>query len=204
MTTEIEKAERVVAELEDKRRHLVQQATELDAERQKISYAAFTGDQKARQRLDRINTETATHNSEMASLSAAIHEANTRVAAAHRNAAIAADKAQATELAEVLETFVECGRDIDAALAIIVEKSQLMEKTLFRMNQLGSASPNSRQLESIGSRALITALMETPWRREFQHLPPGERRSFNEMVDAWYPMVEANIAQRLGSNEEAA
>jgi hypothetical protein len=204
MTTDVEKAEQTLARLDDKRRALVQRATELADERQRISYAAHAGnDKKSRQRLDEITAATVAHQSEMASIESAIAEATNRLATAKHNATLAADREQAIELGEVLETFAECGRDIDAALTIIIERSRLMEKTLHRMNALGAASPNRNQLETLGALALHTALMQTPWTRDFRHLAPGERRTFNAMVDAWYPVVEANIASRLG-NEEAA
>jgi hypothetical protein len=85
MTTETEivaQAEKTVASLEDKRRALIQKATELAEERQRVSFAAHTGDAKARQRLNAINTETSMQASEMASIEAAIVEAQSRVTAA--------------------------------------------------------------------------------------------------------------------------
>jgi hypothetical protein len=205
MTTEIEQSEQTLANLQTKRDDWVRRGTELADERSSVAFAAHTGsDQKARAKLDRLNSEIATHASELASLDSAITEANSRLTVTKHNAAVAADREQAQELAEVLETFVECGREIDAVLAIIIEKSKLMEKTLLRMNALGAASPNRNQFETFGALALHTALMQTPWAREFRHLAPRERRTFIEMVDGWLPIVEANIDARLGTNNEEA
>jgi hypothetical protein len=205
MTTDIEKAGHTLAALQTKREDWIKRGTELADERSSVAFNAHAcGDQKSRAKLDKLNTEIATHASELASLDSAIAEANSRLANAKHNAALAADREQATELAEVLETFVECGRGIDAALTIIIERSRLMEKTLHRMNQLGAHSPNRNQLETLGALALHTALMQTPWTREFRHLSPSERRTFNQMVDAWLPIVEANITQRLADNQGKA
>ena len=52
MTEEIERAESVIAKLNDKRKALIERATEPENERQRISFAAHgQGDAKAKQRL---------------------------------------------------------------------------------------------------------------------------------------------------------
>jgi hypothetical protein len=204
MTTEIEKAEATLAKLEDHRRHLIQKATELDAERQKIAFSAHTGDQKARQRLDRINAETASHQSELLSIDAAITEAQSRVEAAHRQAAIEADREQARKLVQELEAFEACGDKLDELIGDFVKYSFALERTVSEINALGCPSPSHAQLDALGARALLTALNKTPWAREFSPLPPNERRTFASLIEAWSPQIRSNIDGRLGRNNKEA
>jgi folate-dependent tRNA-U54 methylase TrmFO/GidA len=105
MTTEVEKAEATIKSLEDKRQHLVQKATELDREQQLISFAAHTGDAKARTRLTEINSAVATHSAEMKSIEAALIEATARAQVARAGEALAADRAQALQLREKSARF---------------------------------------------------------------------------------------------------
>jgi hypothetical protein len=47
--------------------------------------------------------------------------------------------------------------------------------------------------------------MALPFPREFEHLAPSSRRTFEQIVGSWAAMLERNIAERLGtSNERAA
>jgi chromosome segregation ATPase len=68
----VEKAEAVVAQLEQKRAACMKHGTELQDERANVALDAHTGDAKARQRLNEINSEIAVHASELASLDAAM------------------------------------------------------------------------------------------------------------------------------------
>ena len=106
--TEIEQAEATLAKLEDKRRHLVQRATELEDERNKIAFAAHVeGEPKSVKRLDVINTELAKLVSEQGSILAAITEAQSRLDATRQAEAIAADHVNALALREHLAKFKE-------------------------------------------------------------------------------------------------
>jgi predicted glycosyl hydrolase (DUF1957 family) len=203
--TKIEEAEKTLAALEDKRKQLVQKATELADERQRISFAAHAGgDAKARKRLDEINAATVSHGSEMESIQAAIVEASRRVEAARHDAAIAADREAASELAEQWKLFVEHAKALDKALAGVTEHGHALEAILTQVNALGAASPSRAQLDSLGARALMSALQKTPWAREFSPIAPNERRTFSALVESWGASVRNNVAARLGNKREAA
>ncbi len=60
MTTEVQHAEKLVRDFEDKRRHIIEKAVELADERQRVSFAAHSGDAKARTRLRFFVFETRT------------------------------------------------------------------------------------------------------------------------------------------------
>lgn len=203
--TDIEKAAAVLRDLEDKRRALVEKGVELADERQRISFAAHAGnDVKARKRLDEINGAMASHGSELASIEAAIDEAKARLEAAHRDAALEADREAANELAEEWKDFVEHAKNLDKALAAVVEHGHALEKVLTRVNALGATSPSCAQLDSLGGRALMSALQRTPWAREFSPIAPNERRTFTALGETWGASVRNNVAARLGNKREAA
>jgi len=204
VTTEIEKAATIIRDLENKRREILEKGIELADERQRISFGAFTGDSKARKRLDEINSAMASHASEVAGIEAAIVEATARLDAAHCDAALAADREAAQKLSKELAVFEECASEMDAAMEDFVKFAKLLEQTLVTMNQLGAHSPSRAQLDSLGARALLTALQRTPWAREFSPLPPRERTTFGALVEGWRASVRNNIAARLGSTSEAA
>ena len=202
--TETQKVEAIIRDLENKRREIVEKGIELTDERQRIAFSAHTGDSKARKRLDEINSAMASHASEVAGIEAAIVEATARLDAAHCDAALAADREAAQKLSKELAVFEECASEMDAALEDFVNHAKLLEQTLITMNQLGAQSPSRAQLDSLGARALLTALQRTPWAREFSPLPPRERITFAALVEGWRASVRNNIAQRLGQQQEAA
>ena len=201
--TEIEKAEEILANLQAKQRGLASKAVELADERQRISFAAHAnGDAKARKRLDEITAATVARQSEMASIEAAISEAEKRLAEAQRNAAIAADRQQAEQLSKEWQCFAATARKLDEHLKQVVALTRVLEETVREMNKLGAASPSQAQVNSLGSRAITTALMSTPFARSFEHLPPRERQTFTGLAEGWSVMVRQNIAARMGADEQ--
>jgi hypothetical protein len=207
MTTETEivaAAAKTVEILEDKRRALIQKATELAEERQRVSFAAHTGDQKARQRLNVINTETGTHASEMASIEAAIIEANARLNVARTGAALAVDRAAAVKLRHELARFVELGELIDDALADVVMCSAELDAVLSNIHALGCPAPAASIVRVNAALAIKTAVMNIGWTaREWEFLAPNQRKSFKAIVSGWAGQVENNIAARLGEKKAA-
>ena len=94
----VEKAEKVAASLEAKREACVKHGTELQDERANVALSAHTGDAKARERLDEINSEIAVHASELASLDTALRAALERLERARPQGATRADRAAAQQL----------------------------------------------------------------------------------------------------------
>jgi hypothetical protein len=204
--TEVEKAEATVKTLEDKRQHLTQKATELADERQRVSFAAHTGDAKARQRLDRINVEHATHSSEMASIEAAIVEANARLSTARQDELTAADREQALQLRAKLAEFVELGMNADAAFEDAFGSITDMIKLLRDMGALGATAPTAEQFRVNGTLALKTAIQALPqnWISdfEFQRLAPNQKKQFKNLVAGWAGMIENGISHRLSEKQK--
>ncbi len=203
----VEKAEAIVADLENKRAACVQRGTELADERANVALAAHTGHAKAAKRLEEIHHAIVRHGSELASLDAALRAAGDRLVAAKAAEARSADATAAKELRSVLKEFLNHVRVLDDALSIVAAAGNDMRETLTRMHQLGAATPSYEQLDSLGARCLLTACAATPWRRHFEALPPNQRRSFTDTVSQWTAAIERNfVAPRLGENqkEEAA
>ncbi len=205
--TEVETAEQTVAGLEDKRRALITQQLEIDAERKQIAFAAHSGsDPKARARLDKINAQHASFASEMDSLTEAITEANNRLATAQRDAALAADRANAEALRVKLSRFEEIGNQLDDALWDIATSVNEMVALLNEMHALGQVSPTSEQFRVNGTACIKAMLQELPqlWVRdfEFSRLAPSQKKTFKAVVASWSGMIENNIAGRLGETKE--
>ena len=81
-----------------------------------------------------------------------------------------------------------------------------MAESLDAMHRCGSSFPSDAQLLSLGGRVLLAGLSKTPFRRNFETLPPLERnRTMSMVVRQWSDTVERSIQQRFGgqSNEAA-
>jgi hypothetical protein len=197
--TSVADAEQVIANLESKRAALIERGKELATIRASLAYSALAdGDDKSRAKLDKLNIEAATHNSEVAAVEAAIKTANERLAAARDHEAKQADRASARELKVVLDQFVQTARQLDEALADVAALGHNLHQIQARMRELGSPVPNDAQLDSLGFRCLLTACAATPWHRHFQVLAPHERRSFSALIDIWRGTNEQHLAARLG------
>jgi hypothetical protein len=207
MTTEtdiVAQAEKTVANLEDKRRALIQKATDLAVERQRVSFLAHTGDAKARQRLNAINTETSMQASEMESIEAAIIEANARLNVARTGEALAADKANALLLREKVAQFKEHGIELGNACQDVSMWVNEMLGMLDEIHALGQPFPTSEQFRVNATNALKTLVQSLPqsWVRDFEFplLQPSQKKDFGQLATSWSETIERQIAARLGED----
>jgi hypothetical protein len=203
-------AEAALSNLQGKRDALIERGKQLDTVRASYAYAAHANDDKvAREKLDQVNRETAEHGSELASIDAALKRATDRLEAAKRHEAKQADREQAKALREALKRFVQHGAGVDAALEVLIESCNGLQTALIEMHRSGSSFPSDAQLMSLGGRVLLGALSRTPFRRNFETLPPDQRsRTMSMVVQQWSDTVERSIRERLGdqttSTTEAA
>lgn len=215
--TDVARAETVLSELTVKRDAHVLRGTSLSEERRKISFAAITGDQGARKQLDKLNLEYALHQGEHENLNAAIEEAAKRLDVARGEEARKADRKKALEFrTTLLPQLLEHGKKIDAALATIASEANAFDETLRQIHASGCAFPNTQQVHVNGAMVIYSALMQTPWRREFRHLAPHERRTFEDLFagqavgdgvhvrSGWRQPIERFISQLLGEAETEA
>jgi hypothetical protein len=196
----IAKAQAVLADLNAQREKLIARSHELEERRQAIAFEAHTGNKAQRTKLDEINNEALTQEYEVKSLDSAIAEATRRLAAADQAAALAQDKENAQALRAVVDKFVAQAIAIDASFAAMVTSANALEEALKEVHLLGCPFPSRGQLDALGARAMKTALMKTPWTREFEHLAPSERTSFTQLVETWSERIEANfISPKIGA-----
>jgi hypothetical protein len=197
--------ERIIRELNEKRDRALIRGDEITDERRALAFAAHAeNDSAARKRLSTLNLESVTIAAEIETIDAALAEANSRLDACRRAAEIEADQAAARELREVLGEFRKCGRQMEDALAAFVGAAVAFREHLTKIHNLGCDFP-SHGLADVNARLAIgTALMQTPWRREFEHLAPGERRTFTQLVDGWAARIEPGVRRRLGEAEDKA
>ena len=201
-------AEAAITRLEGKRSELLARGDELATIRASVAYKALNDDDaSARSALDRVNKETAEHGSELASLDCALATARQRLEAAQRYEAKQADRAKAVELRAALKQFEQHAAGVDSALEVLVSSCNGLQESLTLMHRCGSNFPTDAQLQSLGGRVLLGALSKTPFRRNFETVPPLERdRSMARIAQQWSDTVERSIQQRLGdqTNENEA
>jgi len=201
-------AEAAITRLEGKRSELLARGDELATIRASVAYKALNDDDaSARSALDRVNKETAEHGSELASLDCALATARQRLEAAQRYEAKQADRAKAVELRAALKQFEQHAAGVDSALEVLVSSCNGLQESLTLMHRCGSNFPTDAQLQSLGGRVLLGVLSKTPFRRNFETLPPLERdRSMARIVAQWSDTVKRSIQQRLGdqTNENEA
>jgi hypothetical protein len=199
-------AERIITDLEAKRVALVERGKQLDQVRASNAFAALAHDDaKARQRLDALNRETGEHASELASVDAALKTARQRLETAKRYEAKQADREQAKALRDALQQFIQHAAGVDSALEVLVSSCNGLQESLTAMHRSGSEFPSDAQLQSLGGRVLLGALSKTPFRRNFETLPPLERnRTMAAVAQQWSDTVERSLAQRLGDQTNEA
>jgi hypothetical protein len=196
--TAVADAEAKLAELQERRTHLLERRAELDTERQSVSYAALAQhDAAANKRLGEIADAISRHDGDLKALDYAIGEADKRLELARRSEAVAIDKQKARRIRVCLNKFMMTGRTLDDALTVLVEASADMKEALSEMHSLGCPYPSHDQLAVLGERALRTGLHQTIWSRYFEIVPPNERKTFVVLVQAWAATVENNIRPRL-------
>lgn len=183
--TDREKAELTLKNLENIRKHLLQEQAELADERGRVALGAHTGDKKSRDRLDEINIASAKFASEFASIEAAIIEANKNLDAAQATEAEAADREAAKALREKLAKLVELGLFLDDCFADFKSAAIEMKQVLDDIHNLGQNTPTAQSFKVNCDLAFKTALMGTPfWSQDFPALGYGQKKTFKSLVDS--------------------
>jgi len=206
MTTEFEKANRDLNNLEEQREALFSRAKLLSKQRDQIAFAALTaGDKHAKARLAEINTEDIGLAANIASVEAALTVARANLNVAQQAEAIAAVKANALALRGKLEQFKELGAVLDDCFADFKSAATEQKQILDDIHSLGQAAPTAQQYRVLCEIALKTAIAGTPfWSHDFPAMAPNQRKSFKGIVDAWSANIEANIAAVISDETEKA
>jgi hypothetical protein len=177
----------------------VERFTAIGVERQALGYDAHVGGSKeAKAKLAKLVEEEVALNGTVQSLDGALAEARTRLTAAQEAAAREAAKANAKEIRKLLATFQSTAADIDASLEDFARLTHDLRDVVNKLHSLGCEFPNHNQIESLGSRAVLTAVGKSIFKRAVPVLAPGERRTFAPLVAGWCRNIEDGIAPLLG------
>lgn len=205
---ETEKAEKIVRDLEEEHEALLGRTVILRKQCEQLSFAAKTGDKTAKAKLDKLNGEISTINSDIEIVDAALREAKSRLGSAEQVEALAADQAKAVKIQELQAAFVERLLAIHDACEDIAKCTTENKVLLSEMHRLGVSAPSHDLVRINSIIALKTMLMGTPFNpKEFADAPhflaPNERKYFKNLADAWSASIENQISQRLLKKEAA-
>jgi hypothetical protein len=194
-------AEATLSGFQKQKDALLDKQTMLAERRRVAAYDAHTqGDVKL---IDGLAEEGVRLDHRIAGINDAIAEAERRLQQAQDHAAREVEREQAKELLEHLKQFRQYGDQVDRALQVLVLATVGLENTLTEINRCGSSFPSQAQLLSLGGRVLLAAMSKTPFRRNFETLPPLERdRSMAAIVEQWCTTVERSITQKLGGTKD--
>jgi hypothetical protein len=205
---EIEKCEKIAADLQDQRDALIGRIKTLGTQREAVSYAAYTGNKDAKAKLDKINIEASTIGHEIVSIEAAIAEANKRLATAQQAEASAADRTKALQITKLKTAFIENGINAGDALSDFIGFILEMKQQRDDMEALGIKAPISRQFLVNTTIAIKTALMLLPQPmvnelQDWRLLLSTQRMDFKNITASWDAMITRQIAERLPKKEAA-
>jgi hypothetical protein len=198
--------EAVLNALEAKRKKLVARGEKLPEMRRNAAYAAHVEkDADARRALDEVAVEVATHASELASVDDAIEAARGMVSIAQ---AVEADAERRERAREAMKVVAECrqlGHDLDEAFRVIAERGKVLKPLLIKLHEAtGGNFPSYQQLDTLGFSALQTAILSTPWAKQFRPIRPGSRRRFSDLFDGWATVTENRLRPLLESDPAEA
>ncbi len=177
----------------------------LSKQRQEVSHAAYTGNAKARQQLEKLNQETTAMGLELENIQAAIAEAQSILGAARADADRAAERAAAEQLRDKLKQFKELGEVLDDCFVDFRSAALEQKKLLDDIHALGQAAPTAQQYRVYCEIAFKTAVQQTPfWSQDFPAMAPNQRKSFREICNSWVEPIMHRINALLGDQQEAA
>jgi hypothetical protein len=208
MTTNVESAERVLADLQAKRDQSVADGHKLGEERARIAFQAHTGDKGARRRLDEVNLEIARLESDRSGLDSAIAEANSRVQQAQAAEASAADRQRAKQAQTVAAQIGARLKRAHASLSNGFDELAAAERELSELHALGVTHPNHAAFRVNAVLALKTLLRRLPagWRRDFAdriELGHSERLTLLTFWNAVQTSIDRQTASRIGNEAKA-
>jgi hypothetical protein len=171
-----------------------------------IAYLAHTGDEKASAKLETLRDRAFRRDLELKSVDAAIAVAKQNVEAAKADEAAANQRRVALELRELAKVMRAAAKKCDAGLAMLTEGAKEMRDAIAQTNARGLGNPSATQLQSLGERAVLAAMIEMPWARAFQHIAPRERLTF-AFATQWALAIERAVdakLKQLGGGENVA
>ncbi len=175
---------------------------ELNAEILEISWAAHSGNVKAKSRLDEITTELAHLAAEVTSITAALAEGARRQLAEQDAARKDRRRSDAAKAEVVLKEAEKIAERLDGALQVLRVESVAFEKAMIEVRQLsGGAGPRFDAARVFLVRALRSAVHRGPM--HLDAVAPGEITTVQQVASAWSRQIRGTISAVL-NNKTAA
>jgi hypothetical protein len=192
---------KILDELRSKLGAAEQRQVELNAEILEISWAANTGDAKAKARIDAITNELAHLATEVKSVTAALAEGARRETQA-RDAEISARRRADAEQADKIMLEAETlAATMDGLMASLKVAAVDLQDKMAMIRRLSGAGPQHSAIRVHLARAISSGLTGLPQHPDL--LAPNERHSVADLTTAWAAQVRHVIAT-LETAAEAA
>jgi hypothetical protein len=202
----VDESKTVLAKLDDKLIEETNLATELQIERRKLSFLAFSDNEEARAKLDELNAESAIAGLEAQNIRAAIDEARARLAAAEREAGLAKQRENARQAKAILTVAERRGPIMAAALRDLCRELDDFRDDMRGLGRFGAPVSDYRLTELWLMRAIFPALRAAGL--EIDATPPGLRGDLAQLANVYLANANRWVAQTLGDDaataEEAA
>jgi hypothetical protein len=171
-SSSVERAEAVREALREKLDAARARLVEIDASRAELAYEAHSAGGDAARELTKLNKARVVFELDIQNLESALLESSRRIDAAQREEALADGAVKALRRLRSLRGLMARAKRLDEALAFLAEEGNLFRQDLRELNhRLACSHPNEHQLQSLGERAIKSALMFSPFRIE--HLRCG-------------------------------
>jgi hypothetical protein len=197
-TKSVEQATQVVADLIKKRDEVEARKVLLEHQRDEIAFDAHTGDEKARAKITKFNSELSEIENEIASFAAAIRTAETKVREAQGEQRAEIEREQARHAQKLGREMLDAATAADRALTQAFAALGDMRGVASELARIG-CPPSPMLLESNLKRALITVSM-SGGRFALGHLAASEKISMLELGQRWSEAIQHWAAQRLGDS----
>jgi hypothetical protein len=192
----IEAAERILAELQAKQDRTVKAREADDRELGAVSYSALaTGDRDATAKLEGVKERALRRDLEIKAIRSAIAQAQQNLADAKADEAMAEAAKAAEEVAEIAGIIREEGAKADKDLAQFIAAANNIKKCIVALQQRGVNSPNGAQLLALGRRAILGALVSSPFNKEFEHVAPRQQ-NFAQFTSSWAAAIENAVGAK--------
>ena len=200
----VEIAERTLRDLQEKHDRVAATRADDDREMGNVSYKAHSGDTEASKRLDSVVERMLRRDLELKSITSAIMVAQQNLAEAQDAERKADERRVALEIRRLAKELREAGKLADEGLAMFLDATNAMHHIVSRFSSLGLGNPSAVQFVSLGERAVRTVLMETVFRRAFEHLGPADRKNFASFTAEWAVMLDKATSAKLEQTKEVA
>jgi hypothetical protein len=194
----------------DNLRHL--QTARVDAERRlhamaeeraALSYAAHTGDAKAKEELNYINSASVTGTLEVENLNSAVAEAERLLAKSEQDHAVALEHVRAAETLDHISALIEAGTATDNHLQGFIAEFNRLEHLCVQIFGF-CGTPNRDQTRVLGRRALASLLLSRRDVFGLEMLAPGERVTFSGLAQQWATLARSICEKKLGIDRSEA